>query len=54
LSQSELVVTFGLGAATKAARLEIAWPSGASDVLNDVPANQTIAVQEGKGLVALR
>jgi hypothetical protein len=49
-SQSELPVTFGLGAATKVAKLEIAWPSGQVDTLTDVPANQTLVVEEGKGL----
>jgi enediyne biosynthesis protein E4 len=50
-SQSELPVTFGLGTAAKATRVEVTWPSGKVDVLTDVAANQTITVQEGKGLV---
>jgi len=50
-SQSELPLTFGLGSATKAPRLEVAWPSGRVDVLTDVAAGQTITVVEGKGLV---
>ena len=51
LSQNELPLTFGLGAHAKAARVEVAWPSGATDVLSDVAANQSITVEEGKGLV---
>ena len=47
LSQSELVLTFGLGNSTKADRVEIEWPSGQRDSLRDIPANQTITVQEG-------
>ena len=49
-SQSELPVTFGLGAATRAARVEVAWPSGQVDVLTDVAADRAITVEEGKGL----
>ena len=49
LSQSELTLTFGLGAAVKVPRVEIAWPSGIVDVLTDVAANQTLTVEEGKG-----
>ncbi len=48
-SQSELPLTFGLGAADKVAKIEIAWPSGQVDTLRDVAANQAIVVEEGKG-----
>ncbi len=51
-SQSEMPVTFGLGAATRAARVEVAWPSGQVDVLTDVAADRVITVEEGKGLAA--
>jgi hypothetical protein len=47
-SQSELPLTFGLGAARKAARVEVAWPGGGSDVRSDVDAGQTLVVEEGK------
>jgi enediyne biosynthesis protein E4 len=50
-SQSELTLTFGLGAQPKAARVEVVWPSGKSDVLTDVAAGRTVTVREGKGLV---
>jgi hypothetical protein len=53
-SQSELPLTFGLGAAATAARVEITWPSGRVDGLTDVPGGQTITVEEGKGLVPAR
>ena len=49
LSQSELVLTFGLGAQTKADNIEIQWPSGQVDKLSNVNAGQTVTVQEGKG-----
>jgi hypothetical protein len=54
LSQSELVLTFGLGAQTEAEAIEIEWPSGKVDKLSDLKAGQTVTVQEGKGVVASR
>ena len=54
LSQSELVLTFGLGAQTKADTIEIQWPSGQVDKLLNVNAGQTVTVEEGKGVVASR
>jgi enediyne biosynthesis protein E4 len=50
LSQSELVLTFGLGNAAKADRIEIEWPSGQRDTLQDIPAGQIIIVREGAGI----
>ncbi|HWY69478.1 MAG TPA: CRTAC1 family protein [Terriglobales bacterium] len=50
LSQSELVLTFGLGSATKADRIDIEWPSGQHDTLQDIPASQVITVREGAGI----
>ena len=54
LSQSELVLTFGLGSQMKADTVEIEWPSGQVDKLANVNAGQTVMVQEGKGIVANR
>jgi len=54
LSQSELVLTFGLGPATKADSIEVQWPSGQVDTLANVPSGQTITVQESKGIVSSR
>ena len=54
LSQSELVLTFGLGEQTKADSVEIEWPSGQVDKLTNVNAGQTVTVQEGKGIVSSR
>ena len=51
LSQSELVLTFGLGSQKKADVVEVDWPSGAVDKLANVDAGQTVTVQEGKGIV---
>ena len=52
LSQSELVLTFGLGNSTKADRVEIEWPSGQRDTLNNIAADQIINVQEGGSVKA--
>ncbi len=54
LSQSELVLTFGLGGQTKADAVEIQWPSGQVDKLATVNAGQTVTVEEGKGIVGAR
>jgi enediyne biosynthesis protein E4 len=54
LSQSELVLTFGLGSQSKADTIEIQWPSGQVDKLSNVPAGQTITLEEGKGITANR
>ncbi len=51
LSQSELILTFGLNSATKADSVEIKWPSGRVDKLTNVNAGQTVTIQEGKGIV---
>ena len=50
LSQGSLTVEFGLGAATAADSVIIDWPSGATQVLLAVPADQRLPVSED-GLV---
>jgi enediyne biosynthesis protein E4 len=54
LAQSELVLTFGMGAENKADNTEIQWPSGHVDKLSNVNAGQTVTVEEGKGFIANR
>ncbi len=54
LAQSELVLTFGLGAHSKADTIEVQWPSGQVDKLANVDAGQMVTVEEGKGIVAER
>ena len=51
-SQSELPFTFGLGKAERVASIEVIWPSGRKDTISDINANQSITIQEGKGLVS--
>ena len=50
-SQSEMPLTFGLGSAAKVTAIEITWPNGKVETLPGVPANQTVTVQEGKGIL---
>jgi len=51
LTQNDLRAHFGLGAANRSERLEIRWPSGATEVVQDLPANHLITVREGEGVV---
>jgi hypothetical protein len=50
-SQSDLALTFGLGA-DRTATVDIEWPGGAKQRINNVAANQGIVVEEGKGIVS--
>ena len=54
LSQSELVLTFGLGSKLWADQVEIQWPSGQIDRLTNVSSGQTVTVEEGKGITNRR
>jgi hypothetical protein len=45
-SSSDKRVYFGLGADRAAREIEIRWPSGARQVLDDVPADQVLEVEE--------
>jgi hypothetical protein len=46
LSTSDVRLYFGLGSAARVDRLEIEWPSGRRQVLEDVPANQILTLEE--------
>jgi len=50
-SQSELPLTFGLGAATAVDAVRVTWPGGRTDTVGAVQANQAILIEEGKGIV---
>jgi hypothetical protein len=52
LSQSELPITFGLGASGAVEAAEIVWPGGGIEKLGSLPANHTVMVEEGRGVVA--
>ena len=49
-SQSELVLTFGLGRNDKIDRAEIEWPNGKVEKLTNLTANQLYVVKEGSGI----
>jgi hypothetical protein len=46
LSQSELPVTFGLGAAARVDELEITWPGGRKQKLEPPAADHTHRIEE--------
>ncbi|HEX9111476.1 MAG TPA: CRTAC1 family protein [Terriglobales bacterium] len=52
LSQNDLRVHFGLGPTSKVESVEIRWPSGATETLKNLAANNFYAVLEGKGIVS--
>jgi len=54
LSQSELVLTFGLGSRTVADSVDVHWPSGKVDKLSHVACSQTLIVEEGRGVIGSR
>jgi len=47
-------ILFGLGPQAKIDVLEVLWPSGEQQTLRDLPINQYITVEEGKGITAGR
>ncbi|MGB7207800.1 MAG: CRTAC1 family protein [Pyrinomonadaceae bacterium] len=49
-SQNDMRVNFGVGKAAKIKSVEVRWPSGQIDTLNDLAANQIITLKEGNGL----
>ncbi len=53
-SQSELPLTFGLGKTdpAKGMTLEVVWPSGQTEIFQEVKPNQSITIQEGKGIIS--
>ncbi len=51
-SQSELPLTFGLGAATEVAGIRVRWPGGRVDLIGATKANQTIVIKEGAGVIS--
>jgi hypothetical protein len=54
LGQNDQRQHFGLGAATRVDRLEVRWPSGSTDVVQNIEANQIITVREGDGIISAR
>jgi hypothetical protein len=52
LSQNDLRLHFGLGAADKMDTVEVFWPSGRTEVLRDLSADFIYTITEGKGTTA--
>ena len=52
LSQSELVLTFGLGQQAAADAIEVRWPSGQVDKFGRTVADQILTIQEGRGVIS--
>jgi enediyne biosynthesis protein E4 len=51
ISQSDFRLHFGLGSATKADSVEIRWPSGLTEKLENLPANHISRIREGVGII---
>jgi hypothetical protein len=51
LGQNDARQHFGLGTVTRVDRLEVRWPSGRTEVVQNVPVNQIITIREGDGIV---
>jgi hypothetical protein len=49
-SQSELPLTFGLGAAAGVDSMRVVWPNGRADTVAALDANQAVTIQEGRGV----
>jgi hypothetical protein len=52
LAQNDLRAHFGLGRAERAERLEIRWPDGSTEVVENLAANQLVTIRQGKGIVS--
>jgi hypothetical protein len=51
LSQNDLRVHVGLGAATSADRIVVKWPDGRTETVSNVAADQIVTIEEGSGVV---
>ncbi|MFQ5876842.1 MAG: CRTAC1 family protein [Acidobacteriota bacterium] len=54
LSQNDMRLHFGLGAAERVEKIEIRWPArtGATEVVGPVTADQFLTIRQGEGIVA--
>ena len=50
LSQNDLRLHFGLGVSSVMEKVEVSWPSGAKDVLHNLPAEFIYTIMEGSGV----
>jgi hypothetical protein len=51
LSQNDMRLHFGLGAHLQADKVQVSWPSDATDVLTNIAADRFYCVKEGSGIV---
>jgi len=54
LSSSDLRLHFGLGSRTIIDRIEVRWPGGQTEKIENPPADHILVINEGEGLVAAR
>ena len=52
LSASDLRLHFGLGARTAIDRIDVRWPSGQTQTLENPPIDHILVIKEGVGLVS--
>ena len=50
-SQNDLRIHVGLGGRTRVDRIDVAWPSGATETIAGVDADQLVVIREGGGIV---
>ena len=50
-SQNDLRIHMGLGARTRADRIDVAWPSGAADTIAGIDADELVVIREGGGVI---
>jgi enediyne biosynthesis protein E4 len=51
LCSSDLRLHFGLGTVTRVDRLQVLWPSGNSDTVEDLPTDTIFTIKEGQGII---
>jgi enediyne biosynthesis protein E4 len=51
ISQNDTRLHFGLGRKSRIDSIEVRWPAGKTEVVRDLPANQFVVIQEGKGVI---
>ena len=53
LSACDLRLHYGLGKRTEVDLIEVHWPDGQVEKVQNVSANQFVTIQEGKGIIRL-
>ncbi len=52
LGQNDLRLHFGVGGAARVDQLEVRWPGGATEAIENLTVNQIVTISEGKGVTA--